>query len=503
MGEILMENSERKYQSMKARVEVVNKLLLIELIIYYIIAILISSYEFVCNEYGKLPVLIIVLAILFVSGTLVLYQRNKSSESFCFVPLILFFIEFFLVLVLENEQYTLFISIVILSSLILLYSKKIITIFSLIAAVIAIINRVYQIISMSSSQDNATLTITMAIFLMAIFGIYRTTVRGKQFNDDIIGTIRDEQKSQEEILKEVLSIADVIKKNADASNELVNKLGESSDITAGTVHEISLGTQATAVSVQNQTKMTQEIQKSLEENVRISHEMVNKAQETSASVDDTLTVMGNLKDHSKEIASTNTEVEKSMNNLLDRTSSVQQIADIITNISQQTNLLSLNASIEAARAGEMGKGFAVVAQEIRSLADQTKDAIGSINQIVFELNEQVTLATNNVNRSINATVKQESLLENSTGVFNIINQNINLLVEDVNVMNGKLGQLQNANNSIVDNISQISATTEEVSASSEEAASISEENSNNVKDIVSLLHEIRNTLKRLDKYHQA
>ncbi|HKM34325.1 MAG TPA: methyl-accepting chemotaxis protein [Lachnospiraceae bacterium] len=503
MGEILMENSERKYQSMKARVEVVNKLLLIELIIYYIIAILISSYEFVCNEYGKLPVLIIVLAILFVSGTLVLYQRNKSSESFCFVPLILFFIEFFLVLVLENEQYTLFISIVILSSLILLYSKKIITIFSLIAAVIAIINRVYQIISMSSSQDNATLTITMAIFLMAIFGIYRTTVRGKQFNDDIIGTIRDEQKSQEEILKEVLSIADVIKKNADASNELVNKLGESSDITAGTVHEISLGTQATAVSVQNQTKMTQEIQKSLEENVRISHEMVNKAQETSASVDDTLTVMGNLKDHSKEIASTNTEVEKSMNNLLDRTSSVQQIADIITNISQQTNLLSLNASIEAARAGEMGKGFAVVAQEIRSLADQTKDAIGSINQIVFELNEQVTLATNNVNRSINATVKQESLLENSTVVFNIINQNINLLVEDVNVMNGKLGQLQNANNSIVDNISQISATTEEVSASSEEAASISEENSNNVKDIVSLLHEIRNTLKRLDKYHQA
>lgn len=498
-----MNKVERKYNTMEARVEVVNKLLTIELIFFYIIAILLNVFELVNKENGKLPIIIIVMAILLLSGTLLQYFKIKTSEKYSFIPLILFFIEFFMVLVIEDKQFILFIPIVILSSLVLFYNKKLITIFSILAAVIGIINRVYFIVLGSSNQDNATMTITMSIFLMAIFGIYRTTIRGKQFNDDIIGTVEDKQTLQKEILNEVLSIAEVIKRNVDSSKELVNKLGQSTEITSATVHEISLGTQATAVSIQNQTKMTQEIQVALDEDVKKYYEMVNKAKTASDSVDETLVVMSNLREHSKDIASTNTEVEKSMNNLLERTGSVQQIVDIITSISNQTNLLSLNASIEAARAGEMGKGFAVVAQEIRRLSDQTKESIDSINQIIFELNEQVTLATNSVNRSVSATEKQESLLEDSSGMFNIINQNISSLVADVNELNGKMGQLQNANNSIVENISQISATTEEVSASSEEAASISEENLSNVKDIVSMLYDIMDTLKRFDKYVNA
>ena len=61
---------------------------------------------------------------------------------------------------------------------------------------------------------------------------------------------------------------------------------------------------------------------------------------------------------------------------------IRQAAGFISEIAEQTNLLSLNASIEAARAGEAGKGFAVVADEIQSLAEQSNDASGSIDQIV-------------------------------------------------------------------------------------------------------------------------
>ncbi|MBE5934823.1 MAG: hypothetical protein E7262_03430 [Lachnospiraceae bacterium] len=61
---------------------------------------------------------------------------------------------------------------------------------------------------------------------------------------------------------------------------------------------------------------------------------------------------------------------------------ILDIISVITDISDQTNLLALNASIEAARAGEQGKGFAVVAQEIQSLSEQTKDALGNIENII-------------------------------------------------------------------------------------------------------------------------
>lgn len=395
---------EHKYQSANARTGVVNRLLMIELIIYYIVAILISSYELINKQYGILPKLIIVMAILFTFGTLVHYLRKKYSERFCITALTNFFIEYALVLVLEDEQLTLFIAIVILSTLVLFYSKKIITIFSLIAATIGVVNCVYHVIEGSIGQDNINLIFTLAIYMMAIFGIYRITIRGKQFNDDIIEAIKDEQETQEEILNEVLIITGVIKKNVDASNELVSRLGETTDNTTSAVHEISLSTQATAESIENQTRMAQEIQLSLDETVNISHVMVHKAEESSVSIDETLSVMNNLKAHSKEISATNTEVEKSINDLLDRTKSVQQIAEIINDISQQTNLLSLNASIEAARAGELGKGFAVVANEIRKLSDQTKQEINNINKIIHELNEHVKIATDNVNKSINATV---------------------------------------------------------------------------------------------------
>jgi len=492
--------AERTFQSMTARFTVVNKLLMIEVSVFYLAAVLVSFFELQNGKFGQLPVIIIALSILFAAVSTVLYFRGRSSESFSFKALTLFYIIYFLVLVLEDEQLTQFVAIVVLSSLVLFYDKKIITIFSIISAVIGIVNCVYHVISMNSSRDDITLIGTLVIFLAAIFGVFRTTISGKQFNDDTIGAVKDEQKVQEEMLAEVLDIANVVRENANASNELVNVLGESSRMTATTVNEISLSTQSTAESVQTQTKMTQQIQQSIEETVNISRKIIHWAGESTASIHNSLAVMSDLKGQSDEIAVTNYDVENSMNSLLERTNSVQEIADIITGISEQTNLLSLNASIEAARAGEFGKGFAIVAAEIKKLSDQTKESINGIRQIVYELNEYAMLVTDNVKKSIEATDKQGRMIETAAGLFNSIDNNVNLLVEDIKIINNKLHNLQDANNSIVENISQISATTEEVSASSEEAANVSKENYWNVQDVVRLLQEIVNTLHRLDKY---
>ena len=492
-----------RFQEEKNRLEVANNLLMVEVVIFYLISIISRVVEITRNSFGNLPIVVIVVivaSVVFAIISAIIFLRDKCSSRFCYKALTLFYLIYFIILIFEDEQMTLFISIIVLTTLVIFFNKRVIVLYSWVTVFCGVANCVYHLIMKDSSTPEITMIGTLVVFLAAIFGVYRTTIRSIEFNADIVSAIKDEQKVQGEMLADVLDIANVINENANASNELVQRLGESTKITNTTVNEISSSTQATAESVQIQTRMTQQIQQSIEETVSISHEIVHRAEDSSTSIHSSLEVMNSLKGQSDEIADTNTDMEVSMNSLMEKTQSVQEIAEIIAGISEQTNLLSLNASIEAARAGEMGRGFAVVANEIRKLADQTKKSTDSINQIINELNEHAILVTNNVQKSIEATDRQEQLIETAAELFNSINTNVMQLAEDIIVISGKLNSLQNANNSIVENISQISATTEEVSASSEEAAGVSEENYKNVEDVVSLLRDMIDTLQRLDRY---
>jgi methyl-accepting chemotaxis protein len=93
------------------------------------------------------------------------------------------------------------------------------------------------------------------------------------------------------------------------------------------------------------------------------------------------------------------------------TEQVGEIAGMIQNVAGQTNLLALNATIEAARAGEAGRGFAVVAQEVKSLANQTHNAIGSVTQTVSKIQGQMASAA----RTVGAVAHQIGQVQNGAG----------------------------------------------------------------------------------------
>ena len=180
-----------------------------------------------------------------------------------------------------------------------------------------------------------------------------------------------------------------------------------------------------------------------------------------------------------------------MEALQKKTEEVRNIADTILAISGQTNLLALNASIESARAGEAGRGFAVVADEIRQLAERTKQETEEIGKISDDLTENASKAANAVSQSINAT---------DADSFEAMNANVTELIQHIENIDERLTKLSEANNQIVDNITNLSATTEEVTASSNQAAELSNTNMTHAENAKSRLSGVLDVSHQLDKY---
>ena len=174
--------------------------------------------------------------------------------------------------------------------------------------------------------------------------------------------------------------------------------------------------------------------------------------------------------------------------------------DTIFSISSQTNLLALNASIESARAGEAGRGFAVVADEIRQLAEKTRVETENIARILDELSTNAKQASDAVERSVEAAGVQDQMIEQVSQSFEEMSQNVNGLITEIETIDTLLTNLSEANNQIVDNISNLSATTEEVTASSMQATEMTVENLDNAENAKSELSNVLNVSHQLDKY---
>lgn len=504
----------RRYNDARERAAACNSSLIIGITIFYIIISIFAVLEITRGIDKNVQYFLLVTSALFAVINWVVYLKNKKSEIFYAIVTYMYLFVYGVSMIIRGNEFLQFSVFALMILAILFYDLKSQAIFALITVVVNIIHFVrwnsdfYQINHVSSYAALSDMAKTQMLFkifeliilVCILYTVVRTGSRGKMFNRDIVGTISDERDKQEQILEDVLAIAGVIQKNTSASNAIVVELGESTGIVNTAVGQISQSTQLTAENIQEQNVMTQSIQSSINDTVDRSRKMVTIAHESSASINGSLVVMNGLKSESEQIAITNRSLVESMSRLQEKTQEVQDIADIINNISDQTNLLSLNASIESARAGEAGRGFAVVANQIRKLAEQTKTSTENIAKILQELNHYAEAVTNTVHDTIRASNHQSELITDASDSFNKINQNVSLLTEDIGNIDKMLVSLANANSTIVENISQISATTQEVTASSQEATAISEKNAADAEQAKRLLNEVLETSHRLDKY---
>jgi methyl-accepting chemotaxis protein len=187
---------------------------------------------------------------------------------------------------------------------------------------------------------------------------------------------------------------------------------------------------------------------------------------TKESIKEGTVITTELNQQTKSTIEITTDIINNIEKLAEKSSSINKIINVINDIANQTNLLSLNASIEAARAGEHGKGFAVVASEIRTLAEQSKTSVNDIKKIIGSIQEDTTTAVETARKAEKVLKLQENAVKNTTDSYQNINDSVERLVVFLKYITDNVANIEDARVSTLGAIENISAVLEEIAASS-------------------------------------
>ncbi|MGE8412016.1 MAG: methyl-accepting chemotaxis protein [Pseudomonas sp.] len=207
-----------------------------------------------------------------------------------------------------------------------------------------------------------------------------------------------------------------------------------------------------------------------------SSEARNLAQDGQQVVDRTIDAMHQL---SAKISSSCEHIETLNSN----TVNIGQILEVITSISQQTNLLALNAAIEAARAGEAGRGFAVVADEVRNLAHRTQDSAQQVQKMIEELQVGARQAVGTMTES-----QRES--DSSVGIANQAGERLESVTQ-------RIGEIDGMNQSVATATEEQTAVVESINVDITEINTLNQEGVENLQATLRACADLEQQAKRL------
>ncbi len=186
--------------------------------------------------------------------------------------------------------------------------------------------------------------------------------------------------------------------------------------------------------------------------------------------------------------------------LEDRSIEINSILEVITAISNQTNLLALNAAIEAARAGEQGKGFAVVADEVRKLAEQSTASASQISELISEILKETSSAVDAMEKGTEDAYSGEEMMNRAGESFDQILSSIKKVSEQIDEVSSASQQIAASSQQVTASIDELASISKETAENGHTVAASSEETLASMEEIsssASSLSEMAEKLQRL------
>jgi methyl-accepting chemotaxis protein len=320
------------------------------------------------------------------------------------------------------------------------------------------------------------------------------TVSLEASSDDIVGHLVTAQKTMVGSLRNIIeNLHDSSAKVSSTAEELAASSEEvmaSTEEVSSTVEQISKGAESQARTVEETSEIINEIAQmasSVAEQARASSETAIAANDIARS--------GSR--NAEEAATRMNEMQRAMDDVTvimqglgERSMQIGLIVDVITNISEQTNMLALNAAIEASRAGEHGRGFAVVADEVRSLAEGSRKAADQISKMIRDTERETTRALGAMENSKEIVGGSIDVIQSTLDALT----NVAEIVEDIatgaeSVYKATEGQREGSER-VVKASHDIAAIAEEAAAGTEEASAAANEQTASMQEVRASIQEL-------------
>ena len=364
---------------------------------------------------------------------------------------------------------------------------------------------------MATSRSSAIVILTLSIIISIFLVLYvRQTItkplrmvteaahviaEGDLSHPDMVATSRDEIGQLaavfNEMKKSLRSLIKNVQTNGEQLSAAAEELTASTEQISSTTEDITNQIAHTAQSAQGASRAAGESAVATEETAQGMQRIAEASQvlhSSSLDASETAAHGKEIVEHAKkqmDVISTSTAtVNELVQKLAKQTEEIGHITKVITDITDQTNLLALNAAIEAARAGEHGKGFAVVADEVRKLAEESKESANLIAALTVEIKTD----TENVEKAV-----ENSLVSVKDGVevMSEAGESFHAIVGAIYKMTSQIEEISATSE-------QISASAEQVSASITEISNGAEMASSSIDHIAAAMEEQTATMQEVN-----
>ncbi|WP_197021239.1 methyl-accepting chemotaxis protein [Sporolactobacillus terrae] len=331
--------------------------------------------------------------------------------------------------------------------------------------------------------------------------------------DTTMRTNKEFTQLSDSVNKMIHSLKSVMKNLSGKSETLAassEELTASTEESKATTDEIAHSIEQIAVAAEQQTtgikKLTQnaeEINQSIASVTDQTNQLTQKSQAVSQVVEEGQKKVTLTSDQMGTVKQTVAGLSKMINKLSRQSEEIDGIIHVINDVTEQTQLLSLNASIEAARAGEQGKGFAVVAHEIQKLSAKSSGNADKISAIVATIQEDTKQVVQSMKRGADEVEKGIGAVKDSNQSFEEIRDFVNETISEIETMSKSIQKVADFTKQSTASYQPIESFAEQTAAQTQQVSAATEQQAASIEDVAKNSTELSKIADELNQIAQS